>query len=95
MPTTRSHNRNTTKRTISLKVCQFIFNLPALNNGGQAGHPAGVRINNQKYYTVNFDTDAGTWYLKKEKGGACCTKTKTAVVIGTFSSTIQMENNQP
>lgn len=67
----------------------------ALNNNGISGHPAGVRINNQKYYTVNFDGEAGTWFLKKEKGGAAVVKTKTGVVFGSFSTAINMDNGQP
>jgi profilin len=32
-------------------------------------------MNNTKYYTVNFDGEAGTWFLKKDKGGACIART--------------------
>lgn len=37
----------------------------ALASKGITGHDAGVRINNEKYYTVQFDEEALSWYLKK------------------------------
>ena len=37
----------------------------ALTHQGNSGNKAGVRINNQKYYSVQFDGDSKTWYLKK------------------------------
>jgi len=37
----------------------------ALASKGITGHDAGVRINNEKYYTVQFDDEALSWYLKK------------------------------
>lgn len=92
---TRSPTKNTTRRTTSSRVLIPSFIPLALNNKGLSAHPAGVRLNNQKYYTVNYDAEAGTWYAKKEKGGACIAKTKTGVVIGTFSTSINMENGQP
>ena len=34
---------------------------------GVSKHKAGVRIDNVKYYSVNFDAERKTWYLKKVK----------------------------
>ncbi|EGR34207.1 profilin family protein, putative [Ichthyophthirius multifiliis] len=55
------------------------------NKGVPTDPNIGIRINNEKYYTVHFDQDAGTWYLKKDKGGASIAITNLALVIGTFS----------
>ena len=83
---------NTTNKLNSLKVLYiyliyfFIKQNKALNSNGISTHKAGFRINNQKYYTVNFDAESGTWFLKKNQGGACIAKTKSAVVVGTFST---------
>ena len=49
--------------------------IDALNNHGVAKHPAGIRLYNQKYYTVNHDPKdpkgegkkIDTTYLKKVK----------------------------
>ena len=67
----------------------------ALGANGVSNSPAGVRVNNQKYYTVNFDGEAGTWFLKKEKGGAVFALTNTGLVFGSFSTAINMDNGQP
>ncbi|KAL4509194.1 hypothetical protein ABPG72_018125 [Tetrahymena utriculariae] len=68
----------------------------ALKNNGVPTDPnVGLRIKNEKYYTVRFDADAGTWYLKKDQGGACIAITKQALVIGTFKNDIKMTNGQP
>ncbi|CAK66765.1 unnamed protein product (macronuclear) [Paramecium tetraurelia] len=67
----------------------------ALAHKGETGNPAGVRINNQKYYTIQFDGENKSWYLKKNKGGACVAWTNSAVVFASFSQTINAENGAP
>lgn len=37
----------------------------AINGKGVTKHPAGIRLYNQKYYTVNFDVEDQLLYLKK------------------------------
>lgn len=39
--------------------------LEALENNGVAKNKAGIRIYNQKYYTVHWDANTNTLYLKK------------------------------
>jgi hypothetical protein len=39
--------------------------LEALANNGVAKNKAGIRLYNQKYYTVRTDPESGTLYLKK------------------------------
>ena len=39
--------------------------LEALNNKGVCKNKAGIRLYNQKYYTVRFDEESKTLYLKK------------------------------
>jgi hypothetical protein len=39
--------------------------LEAVANKGRPKHPAGIRLYNQKYYTVRFDEENNTVYLKK------------------------------
>jgi len=46
-----------------LLVIFFIF--LALKNNGVPNPNVGIRINNEKYYTVKFDAETGSWYLKK------------------------------
>lgn len=37
----------------------------AIANKGVAKHKAGIRLYNQKYYTVRYDEDSKTLYLRK------------------------------
>ncbi|CAD8093068.1 unnamed protein product [Paramecium primaurelia] len=67
----------------------------ALTHNGESGNKAGVRINNQKYYSVQFDGESKTWYLKKNKGGACVAWANTVAVFASFSQTINAENGAP
>lgn len=39
--------------------------LDAVEHKGVCGHPAGIRLYNQKYYTVHYDEAEQTLYLKK------------------------------
>jgi len=45
----------------------------------------GLCINNEKYFTVHFDEELGTWYLKKNGGGACMAWTNQCVIFGSFN----------
>ncbi|KAM3129297.1 hypothetical protein pb186bvf_018584 [Paramecium bursaria] len=69
--------------------------LAALANNGVSTHQAGLRVNHQKYYTVQFDKEEGAWFLKKEKGGAAIGITNTAIVFGSFSTAIQSDYGTP
>nr|P23412.1 RecName: Full=Profilin [Tetrahymena pyriformis]BAA00694.1 profilin [Tetrahymena pyriformis] len=67
--------------------------LAAMNNNGVPTDPlCGIRIMNQKYYTVKYDADSQVWYLKKDHGGACIAITNQALVIGTFDITKKQQN---
>ena len=39
--------------------------IDAMEHKGVATHPAGIRLYNQKYYTVNYDEEDHHLYLKK------------------------------
>lgn len=39
--------------------------LDALSNKGVCKNPAGIRLYNQKYYTVHYDEETKVLYLKK------------------------------
>ncbi len=39
--------------------------IDALHNKGVCKNPAGIRLYNQKYYTVRYDEESQTLYLKK------------------------------
>jgi profilin len=75
--------------------------LDALAHKGVSSHPAGIRLYNQKYYTVHYDFDEKnpksikTLYLKKDKGGACICVTKNFIIIGTFCIEHKMANDLP
>jgi hypothetical protein len=64
----------------------------ALKHEGVAVDKAGIRIYNQKYYTVHWDEEKKTLYLKKEHGGACVCMTKNFILIGTFNTNYKMQN---
>jgi hypothetical protein len=66
--------------------------LEALGNNGVAKNKAGIRIYNQKYYTVHWDDETKTLYLKKEHGGACICITYNYILIGTFNVNSKMQN---
>jgi profilin len=74
-----------------------IFNDTSLGvkNQGVSSHAGGVRINNRKYYTVSFDNETGSWYLKKEKGGAAVVRLEKVIIFGSWSSEEKQENEQP
>lgn len=39
--------------------------IDAMQHNGRTSHPAGLRLYNQKYYTVNYDAEDQHLYLKK------------------------------
>jgi hypothetical protein len=49
-------------------------------------------MNNEKYFVVSFDGNAGLLYLKKTGGGACVARTGQAFVIGTFMTSKKLTN---
>lgn len=71
-------------------VYEFNNLLDGLKNKGKTSAECGIWIYGQKYYTVSFDAERSTWYLKKDKGGACITWTKTFIIIGTFNQEYKM-----
>lgn len=59
----------------------------ALGNNGICTIPGGIRLGNEKYFSTNFDGERGTWYLKKQNGGACVAQTNQAILIGIYNNT--------
>ena len=78
--------------TKSAEVNEFNNLLNTFNSNGQCTLPGGVRLNNEKYFVVSFDGNAGLLYLKKAGGGACVARTGQAFVIGTFSTAKKLTN---
>eukprot|EP00828_Plagiopyla_frontata_P027215 TRINITY_DN353_c0_g1_i4.p2 TRINITY_DN353_c0_g1~~TRINITY_DN353_c0_g1_i4.p2 ORF type:complete len:213 (-),score=53.64 TRINITY_DN353_c0_g1_i4:109-747(-) len=63
---------------------------------GQSFHKGGIRIDNQKYFSLNWDVeDRNVWYLKKEKGGACVYFGTQCLVMGTWNEGLQQEGGKP
>ena len=58
-------DENDPNKTHKIVVDERANLIDAWKNKGVSHNPAGVRIYNQKYYTVRFAEDA--WYLKKVK----------------------------
>ena len=59
--------------------------LECMARNGLTENKAGIRLNNVKYYCVNYDPDRKSMYLKSNEGGACITRTLTAFIIGVFN----------
>eukprot|EP00330_Aristerostoma_sp_ATCC50986_P009826 CAMPEP_0114588630 /NCGR_PEP_ID=MMETSP0125-20121206/11279_1 /TAXON_ID=485358 ORGANISM="Aristerostoma sp., Strain ATCC 50986" /NCGR_SAMPLE_ID=MMETSP0125 /ASSEMBLY_ACC=CAM_ASM_000245 /LENGTH=154 /DNA_ID=CAMNT_0001785111 /DNA_START=56 /DNA_END=520 /DNA_ORIENTATION=+ len=58
---------------------------------GKCTSPAGMRIGGIKWQIVMTDTETGTVYLKKNKGGACLVKTNKTIVFGSWSEEQKIE----
>jgi profilin len=69
--------------------------LEAVGNKGVTKDAAGVRINGEKYQTVRFDADTKTWYLKKNKGGACICVTNQTILFGSWHSDLKTTAGVP
>jgi len=52
-------------KTHNIVVDERVNLLEAINNKGVPKNKAGIRLYNQKYYTVNYDEDTKNLYLKK------------------------------
>lgn len=53
----------------------------------------GIRMGGEKYTFVRHDPMYKSTYLIKATGGAICAKTKTCILIGTWSKDATMSNN--
>lgn len=78
--------------TETVNVNEFENLLDAFNNSGITSKKGGIRINNEKYFSVSFDGERGVLYLKKSGGGAAVAKSNLAFVISTFSSKSKLRN---
>eukprot|EP00335_Anophryoides_haemophila_P000320 CAMPEP_0204821014 /NCGR_PEP_ID=MMETSP1018-20131115/1449_1 /ASSEMBLY_ACC=CAM_ASM_000518 /TAXON_ID=46462 /ORGANISM="Anophryoides haemophila, Strain AH6" /LENGTH=84 /DNA_ID=CAMNT_0051918657 /DNA_START=155 /DNA_END=409 /DNA_ORIENTATION=- len=67
-------------------VDERIILLESIGNKGVPKAKSGLRINNVKYFSVNFDEERRTWYLKKAGGGACLAFTNKAIIFGSFTN---------
>ena len=61
--------------TESIEVNEPTVLVDAMKNEGRTEHKAGLRLNNIKFYCVNFDKENGTMYLKSAEGGGCVAMT--------------------
>jgi len=68
-----------------VNIDQFANLLQAFNNNGVCSNIGGIRIQQEKYFAVSFDSDRNVMYLKKNGGGACVGKSGLAFVIGTYN----------
>ena len=80
--------------TKSVNVNEFVTALEA-TKGNRKGSEAGIRMANQKYMLVKHTPENNTAYLGREGGGgACISRTNSAVVIGVWNKAAVMSNNQ-
>ena len=75
--------------TEKIDIDEFPNLKDACEHEGTTARKGGLRINNEKYFMVNFDNDRSVMYLKKNGGGACIAKSGLAYVIGTFNSSMK------
>lgn len=75
--------------TTTIEVNEFENLQDSFNNQGTTKKLGGLRINGEKFFMVNFDSDRNVMYLKKNGGGACVAKSGLAYVIGTFSASLK------
>ena len=79
--------------TVTVEVNEFENLRDAMDNQGTTSNKGGLRINNEKYFMVNFDGDRNVMYLKKAGGGACVAKSGLAYIIGTFNTSLKTSVN--
>lgn len=79
--------------TESVTINEFENLKDAFDNQGTTKKKGGIRINTEKYFMVNFDSERSVMYLKKNGGGACIAKSGLAYVIGTFNTGIKSTVN--
>lgn len=72
-----------TTTTIDYNEAAAVLHLFA--HSGAAINDAGIRINGEKYYLANFDSEKHTIYLKKNAGGACLARTNQAIVFASWN----------
>ena len=58
-------DENDPSKTNNVVVDEGANFVEAMGNNGRAKHPAGLRLYNQKYYTVRYDENDQLLYLKK------------------------------
>ncbi len=75
--------------TEKVDVDEFSNLKDAFENQGTTKKRGGLRINKEKYFMVNFDSERNVMYLKKNGGGACIAKSGLAYVIGTFNTSMK------
>jgi profilin len=78
--------------TTNVQFDEFKNLADAFANNGFTNLPGGIRINNEKYFSVNFDSERNVLYLKKSGGGAAVAKSNLGFVIATFSSSLKTRN---
>jgi hypothetical protein len=79
--------------TTKTNINEFANLLSAFNSPtGNCSNAGGIRIHNEKYFTVSKDNDRKVLYLKKSGGGACVAKSNLAFAIGTYSSKLKEKN---
>ncbi|KRX05156.1 Profilin [Pseudocohnilembus persalinus] len=69
--------------------------LQAIGNSGIPKARCGIRINNVKYFSVNFDEERRTWYLKRHGGGACLVFTYKAILFASWDQEKKQEDGTP
>eukprot|EP01015_Nassula_variabilis_P002254 TRINITY_DN1124_c0_g1_i3.p2 TRINITY_DN1124_c0_g1~~TRINITY_DN1124_c0_g1_i3.p2 ORF type:complete len:172 (-),score=39.85 TRINITY_DN1124_c0_g1_i3:174-689(-) len=85
-----------------LELIKNYEEIPGREGRGQSrvASPAGVRVNNQKYFFVGYNREdpknpAGSAvYLKREKGGLCIVRTNKCIVIGSWNSQLKQANGK-
>lgn len=78
--------------TSTVQIDEFASLNDAFQNRGATSRPGGIRIHHEKYFIVSYNPDRKVMYLRKRNGGACVAKSNNAYVIGTFSSSLKMND---
>lgn len=71
--------------TQTVNINEIDLFLHMIHNDGASNSPAGIRLNNEKYYKVSSDPALGTIYLKKNGGGACLVKNIQCAVFASWN----------
>jgi len=80
------------KGTVEVNEFQNISD--AFSHNGDCTKDGGIRLNNVKYFMINFDPEKNVMYLKRQGGGAVIALSKLSYIIGTFNSEKMMTRDK-
>ena len=69
-----------------IELNEFYNIADAFAHNGDCTRDGGIRLNNVKYFMINFDNEKKVMYLKRQGGGAVIALSNMSYVIGTFNT---------